>query len=426
MTYQIPACPLQKANQDVSKTPSPHTAKYAPLKVLLATPTFPPFKDGVAQAAIMQARALAAEGFEVNVATEPHPDRALLAEEPDIKIREFAIHGSPHSRNPYCGDTDAYIRYLRSTTCDVIVFHSYAWPLYLASPILEQLHARKVLTSHGYGALVWTPVRTFPFGLVSLLRSFLKSMQMLRWYKCLDRVVFLSTKIDRGAFYDHFLARFLRHAGIRFISNGVEVPDISVAQPAHNFLSAHGIPRAAHLFLCVANYSWRKDQGFAVRAFREAAIPDSILIFIGSEFNECSTAFQKADVKAHTCSHGERIVWLEKVDRENTLGAIQACDTFILSANHEAQPIALLEAMSYGKPWIARAAGCIDRMEGGLCVESVRSMAEGMRRLAGDSGLRARLGATGRLAVENNYNYTRYGHSYGKLLRELSTLRTVK
>ena len=374
----------------------------------------------------MQARAFAAEGFEVNVATEPHPDRALLAEEPEIKVREFAIYGSPHFRNPYCGDTDAYILYLRSTPCDVIVFHSYSWPLYLASPILEQLHARKVLTSHGYGALVWTPVRTCPFGLGSLLWSFLKSMQMLKWYKCLDRVVFLNTKIDRSAFYDHFLARFLRHTGIRFIPNGVEVPDISVAQPAQKFLNAHGIPRAAHLFLCVANYSWRKDQGFAVRAFREAAIPDSILIFIGSQFNECSTAFQKADAKAHTCSRGERIVWLEKIDRENTLGAIQACDTFVLSANHEAQPIALLEAMSYGKPWIARAAGCIDRMEGGLCVKSVRSMADAMRALASGSELRSRLGATGRLAVEINYNYTRYGHSYRSLLKELSTLRTVK
>lgn len=422
----MPACPLQKANRNVSKTLSQHSAKNPPLKVLLATPTFPPFKDGVAQAAIMQARALAAEGFEVNVATEPHPDRALLAEEPEIKVREFAIYGSPHFRNPYCGDIDAYVLYLRSTPCDVIVFHSYSWPLYLASPILQQLRARKVLTSHGYGALVWTPVRTFPFGLGSLLWSFLKSMQMLRWYKYLDRVVFLSAKIDKGAFYDHFLARFLRHTGIRFIPNGVEVPDISVARPTQNFLNAHGIPPAAHLFLCVANYSWRKDQGFAVRAFREAAIPDSILIFIGSEFNECSAAFQKADAKAHTCSHGERIVWLEKVDRENTLGAIQACDTFILSANHEAQPIALLEAMSYGKPWIARAAGCIDRMEGGLCVKSVRSMAEAMRGLARDSEWRSRLGATGRLAVENNYNYTRYGDSYCSLLRELSTMRTVK
>jgi 1,2-diacylglycerol 3-alpha-glucosyltransferase len=403
------------------------TSQFAPrMRVLLATPTFPPFKDGVAHAAAMQAHAFAADGFEVDVATEPHADRQPEADESPVKVREFSILGSPHFRNPYHGDTKSYVRFLRSTPWDCIVFHSYSWPLYLAAPVLEHLHCRKVLTSHGYGALLWTPVGRFPFGLGSWLLSVAQSMAMLKWYKRLDRVVFLSPKIDGRAFYDHFLAKICRHKGIRIIPNGVDCPKLHSDQFAQSFLDRYGISGANHLFLSVANYSWRKDQGFAVRAFREAAIPDSILVFIGSEFNECSAAFQESDAKAHTCSHGGRIVWLQKVDRENTLGAIQACDTFVLSANHEAQPIALLEAMSYGKPWIARTAGCIDLMAGGLCVKSVRSMAEAMRRLASSSQLRSQLGATGRLAVENNYNYTQYGHSYRSLLRELSTLRPVK
>jgi len=370
----------------------------------------------------MQARAFAAKGFNVTVATEPHPDRAPLAEEPGIKVREFAIQGSPHFRNPYRGDAKAYIHYLRSTPCDVIVFHSYSWPLYLASPILKQLRARKVLTSHGFGALVWTPARTFPFGFGSLFWSFLKSIQMLRWYKTLDRVVFLSTKVDTRAFYDHFLARFCRHKGIRIIPNGVELPDIACDHAAQNFLNAHGIPRAAHLFLSVANYSWRKDQGFAVRAFRKAAVPDSSLIFIGSEFNACSAAFQKADIYAGAKTAPGRIFWLEKVSRDHTFGALQACDAFILSANQEAQPIALLEAMSFAKPWIARAAGCIDLMEGGLCVKSVYEMAQSMRSLAGSPELRKKLGSVGRQAVQNSYQSARFGDSYCRLISEVSSI----
>ena len=402
-------------------------SQFAPrMKVLLATPTFPPFKDGVSQAAAMQAHAFAADGFEVDVATEPHADRQPAADESPVKIREFSILGSPHFRNPYYGDTKSYVRFLRSTPWDVIVFHSYSWPLYLAAPVLRQIRARKVLASHGYGALVWTPVRRFPFGVGSLLWSFVRSMEMLKWYKNIDRVVFLSPKVDGRAFYDHFLAKLCGHKGITVIPNGVDIPDNHSGLLARNFLDLYGIPHKKHLFLSVANYSWRKDQGFAVRAFREAAIPDSILVFIGSEFNECSAAFQKADTKARTCSNGESVVWLEKVDRENTLGAVQACDTFILSANHEAHPIALLEAMSYGKPWIARAAGCIDRMEGGLCVKSVQRMAEAMRTLAGNSELRRRLGDRGRLAVESSYNSARYGRSYCNLMRELSASRPVK
>lgn len=396
------------------------------MRVLIATPTFPPFKDGVAQAAAMQARAFAAEGFKVEIATEPHPERHFVAEDSKIKVREFFISGSPHFRDPYHGDTNAYVQYLRSTPWDTVVFHSYSWPLYLAAPNLSYLHGRKVLVSHGYGALLWTPVPRFPFGLGSWFWSFAQSIAMLRWYKHLDRVVFLSPKIDGRAFYDHFLAKICRHKGIEIIPNGVDLPELHSHQPAQSFFDYYGIPWTKHLFLSVANYSWRKDQGFAVRAFRKAAIPDSILVFIGSEFNECSTAFQKADTKQLARSRGERIVWLEKVDRENTLSAVQACDVFVLSANHEAQPIALLEAMSYGRPWIARSAGCIDRMEGGLCVRSVRSMAAAMRRLASNSELRSRLGATGRLAVESNYSYARYGRSYCSLLRQLSALRSIK
>ena len=206
------------------------------MRILLATPTFPPFKDGVAQAAAMQARAFIGEGFEVEVATEPHPERSIVADDSRIKVREFSISGSPHFREPYHGDRRAYLQYLRSAPWDVVVFHSYSWPLYLAAPYLQHLHGRKVLSSHGYGALLWTPVRHFPFGLGSWLWSFAQSIAMMKWYKNLDRVVFLSPKIDGRAFYDHFLARIFRHKGIRIIPNGVDLPELHSNQLARSFL----------------------------------------------------------------------------------------------------------------------------------------------------------------------------------------------
>lgn len=396
------------------------------MKILLATPTFPPFKDGVAQAAYTQARAFADEGHTVHVATEPHGDRQAKLGVDGICVREFRVVGSPHFRDPYRGETAEYIQYLHAESWDVIVFHSYSWPLYLAAPSLKQIHGGKILTSHGYGALVWTPVRRFPFGLSSLLWSFARSIQMLRWYNHLDRVVFLDSKADARAFYDHLLAKLCRHDGILIIPNGVPLPGGHSDLPAQNFLECYGIARTKHLFLCVANYSWRKDQGFALRAFREAAIPDSTLVFIGSEFNECSAAFQKADANSSSLGPSGTVRWLEKVSREQTLGAIQACDAFILSANHEAQPIALLEAMSYAKPWVARDAGCIDRMEGGLCVKSVRAMAEAMRSLASNPELRSRVGATGKAAVEQHYRSTQYREAYLKLLQDLKIAKNNK
>jgi len=393
------------------------------MRILLATPTFPPFKDGVSEAASAQANAFAAAGFDVYVATEPHAGRLAHSNHPRITIREFSISGSPHFRYPFQGETSLYRDYLNSKRWDIIVFHSYAWPLYLAADYLSQIQSRTILTSHGYGALVWTPARKFPFGLGTLFWSVIKSMSMLRWYKYLDRVVFLDSKIDSASFYDHFLARVVRHTGIRIIPNGVASPISDADRLARSFLDRYRISATKPLFLCVANYSWRKDQGFAARAFRQADIPGSTLIFIGSEFNECSDAFRKADYKASTHLQGGNIVWLEKVTREHTLGALQACDAFVLSANHEAQPIVLLEAMSYGKPWIARKAGCIDRLEGGLCVRSVDAMAESMRKITMDGEQRSRLAEDGRQAAKARYSLRQYGRSYCYLVKEL--LRTT-
>ncbi len=392
-----------------------------PVKILLATPTFPPFKDGVSEAAAAQAQAFAGAGFDVHVATQPHPDRLAGLANGQTVMHEFDISGSPHFRSPYHGDTTEYRGLLLSEPWDAIIFHSYSWPLYLAADLLLQIRAKKILTSHGYGALVWTPVRKFPFGLGSLAWSFTKSMAMLRWYKYLDHVVFLDTKTDTNTFYDHLLAKISRHKGIRIIPNGVDFPIADSDRLSHGFLGRYRIPRTSCLFLCVANYSWRKDQEFAAKAFRQAAITGSTLVFIGSEFNECSEAFQRADAVRSFGPQAGNIIWLERVNRADTLGALKACDGFVLSAKQEAQPIVLLEAMSYAKPWIAREAGCIDRMEGGLCVSSTYEMAKAMRQMARDTALRSSLGAQGRCAVQTRYNVSQYGISYVELLKERST-----
>jgi hypothetical protein len=60
------------------------------------------------------------------------------------------------------------------------------------------------------------------------------------------------------------------------------------------FRQKNGIPAKAIFFLCLANYCARKDQGYAVRAFHHAAIPNSHLAFIGSELNELLQFFSSS------------------------------------------------------------------------------------------------------------------------------------
>jgi glycosyltransferase involved in cell wall biosynthesis len=140
---------------------------------------------------------------------------------------------------------------------------------------------------------------------------------MLAWIRKIDRCVFLSPHADLLAFYDHWLAKRARHPGITIIPNGVDLPD---NQPSFStFRRKHGIPAKAIFFLCVANYCTRKDQGYAVRAFRHAAIPNSHLVFIGSEFNESSNFFQQQDAKIAASSPPGTVHWLDNF----TLGNIR-------------------------------------------------------------------------------------------------------
>ncbi len=388
------------------------------MKILIASFSFPPSKDGVSEACATMAMGFVAKGWDVEVTALPTmPPRISLVWQ-SVTIHEISINGTGSPRHPYRGDIAAYRDLVRTGDWDVILFQTSAWPLMVVIDLLPKIRAKTVLVSHGYAPLQWIRSNQFPYGLPTWLWDVFQSFKMPFWLKRIDRTVFLSDRADFHGFYDHMLAKLARHPERRVIPNGVDPEDRG--KDPEGFRQRLGIADKAVMFLCVANYSRRKDQGYAARSFRQAAIPDAVMVFIGSDFNEFSVTFQAEDEKWHRQSRREKILWLEKQDRQTTLDALAAADVFVLSANHEAQPIALLEAMREGKPWIARKAGCIPEIPGGLCINSESEMAREMKRISGDQGLRSALGREGRLAVETEFNVHLYVKSYCALLSELA------
>jgi len=387
------------------------------MKILIATFTFPPNKDGVAEAAAATATAFLSQGWKVEIATEPTNPARSSSIWNGAHIYEFAIHGSPYFRHPFGGQTSDYKEFLLAGDWDVILFEGYSWPLYCAVSLLDRMTAKKIVAGHNYGALQWIPVSSFPYGLGVWADAVWRSFVMLTWIRKIDRWVFLSPHADLLAFYDHWLAKRARHPGITVIPNGVDMPDNLLSSSA--FRHKHGIPAKAIFFLCIANYCDRKDQGYAVRAFRHAEIPNSHLVFIGSEFNASSNLFQQQDVKIAASSPPGTVHWLEKISRSETLDALSDCDVVVLSANQEALPFVLLEAMAYQKAWVARRAGCIQRLPGGICVHSEKQMAKAMQLLASQPDQKKRLGLEGRISVENHFSRKQYAKRYCDLVRDV-------
>ena len=388
------------------------------MKILISTFSFQPNKDGVAEAASMMAAGFLERGWEVDVATSTTTSPRSELVWHGARIHQFSVTGTGHPKFPFRGDVSQYRAFLESGEWDVVVFHAYAWTLYLALGNLAKIRGRKILVSHGYNILRWVRFPKFPWGLGSCALALGQAARMCMWLSRLNRVVYLSEYADLHAFFDHSIAKRLGYRGRRVIPNGVNLEERATA-PA-SFRDALGIMPDQIVFLCVANFNSIKNQGFAARSFRLAAIPGSILVFIGSEFNEFSQRFQTDDAVNCPGEHPGKIVWLEKQDRVATLNAFAACDAFVLSSESEAQPIALLEAMREGKPWIASRVGCIPEMPGGICITSESAMSAAMKTLAADPTLRESLGREGAAAITKTYNSKAYQQAYCQIIEELA------
>jgi glycosyltransferase involved in cell wall biosynthesis len=387
------------------------------MKILIAACTFPPHKDGVSEAAAVMAKGFLDAGWKVDVATSPvMPDRDPTSWH-GAHIHEFKIQGSGRFNHPYGGDVAEYRDFLANGDWDVVIFHAYVWSILVPVDMLDRIKAKKILVSHGYNALQWIRSPKFPWGLWVWAYSVMQAIKMAFWLRRIDRAVYLSNRADLRGFFDHWIAKSTRYQGRRVIPNGIN-PDERGTNP-ESFRLEHGIDSEQTMFLCVANYSRRKDQGFAARSFRAARMPNAVLVFIGSEFNHDYARFKAEDDSLTDSAKIGRIIWLEGQSREKTLNAFAACDAFVLSADHEAQPIALLEAMRESKPWIARESGCISEMPGGIFIKTEAEMTAEMQQLTADKDLRETLGEAGRNAIETVYKREKYEESYLRLVQDL-------
>jgi glycosyltransferase involved in cell wall biosynthesis len=95
----------------------------------------------------------------------------------------------------------------------------------------------------------------------------------------------------------------------------------------------------------------------------------------------------------------ERVAWIGWLDAEAKARQLSSCDVFVMPSLSEGMPIALLEAMSYGRAIVASDVGGIpDVVTAGeqaiLVPPGDRdALVEALARTAGDAALRERLGA---------------------------------
>jgi glycosyltransferase involved in cell wall biosynthesis len=199
------------------------------------------------------------------------------------------------------------------------------------------------------------------------------------------------------------------------IANGVEIPSVAASRTA--LREALGLPTDAVAALLVATLrpeKRAKDFVTAVSAARRTN-PDIIGMV-------CGDGPERAAVDA--AAAGERGIRVLG-HRDDVSALMKAADIFVLASEHEAVPMAILEAMASGLPVVATSVGDIPAVvtdgESGWLVEpgDVDAMASRLVDLAADRDLRAGMGAVGERRWRDGWDATRMVDGYAGFLAGL-------
>lgn len=388
------------------------------MRIGICSFTYYPNEDGTSRACQNMVRALVESNHSVTIMTlDPQIN---ISEYPQgVTIKRFNIHGGPLPRYQYKGEINEFIATLKKSSFDLIIFNGYNLFDVIAD-ILNQFKIPVILVSHGYSPLLWVPTNKFPFGLFSLFCRVIRALRFPVWVRKLKKIIFLSSKADLVSFFDVFLAKIFNAKNIDILPNCVD--DLSSIQNNLSFRNKFGIQASSILFLCVANYSRRKNQELALAAYRKANLSNSVLVFIGSAFNDYAHHCIELDNILKKSYADGRVIFLERVSRELTTSAIKEADCCVLSATQEAQPIFLLESMSASVPWIALDAGCIKELEGGKCVKNIHQMIEAMQLFYAEKKLRIIYGNKGKSDQINKYSYEIYKKKLIDIVDKLASI----
>ena len=373
------------------------------MKILIATFTYSPALDGVAMASSTLAGILSHAGHEIVIATEGESDTVpRLDTGSGALIYEFDISGTLASREGYQGDTERFRDFLRQCRPDIVFFQCWHhWYVDLAMPMKNDIGFKTVMISHGYIHHMierpWNP----PFG----IRRWLKRRRIVndlpRQMRELDHMVFLSGKGDYKRFFDVRLAKKLGIKNISVIPNAVSTTQ---AVDGDSFRKKYDLENKT-LFLYPANYCIRKNQDLALRVFAASATPNSCLVFVGSRLGSYGSMLKKSWDKLKGATIGLDVRFLEGIPRQEILDAFNACDAVLLTAHAETQPIVLLEAMAFGKPFISKNVGCVGDLHGGMIADSFKGLSRAVREFCVDPSLRHKLGQLGLMQYDRDFAY---------------------
>ena len=362
------------------------------MKILHTAQDYAPNICGVQEVVQRISEGLANRGHQVTIATTHNPERDFEVQN-GVNIEQFDIRGR-WSRGGYRGETKKYQQFIRSFDCDVMMnYAAQQWASDLVYPLLKQLPVKKVFVPCGYSTLYDWKWKPYYWRLPRILRRY-------------DHIIYHSDNYQDKEFgYKHGI----KHYSV--IANGAS--DEEFLRPKNGFRSKYDIT-TSRVFLCVASYSSGKNQEMVLRAYLQAKVPDSTLVFIGPECNDYSN-----NLKELTAKQNKFVRFLEHIPRQMVTAAYHEADLFVFGSLVECFPLVIVEAMASATPFISTGVGSIPQLPGGVVISTVEEMSGTIRRLADKGPEWQQLAKAGRQAWEEKYRWDRIVDQYEALYLEL-------
>lgn len=364
------------------------------MRILVTSPTYPPFNSGLGNAAAQQAACLSRAGHNVVVATAG--EQRAATEVAGIRVETFVVSGADSWLNPIRGEIDDYTRFLRDNAWDVVLLNAWQnWATDLALRELEAIPGRKFVYSHC--------VSTNLYYATQPLRSILRYLAWRPYWwrlpkvmKRLDGVLFLAGGGVDSRFDDLRLAR--RHdVPLKIVPN-------CLSPAATAVLAQDAVPLPARdRLMAVGSYHWSKGFDFVLRAYAASNARHRYPLHLyGQAHSGYSDTLRT--LARRLGLDDESVVFHEGVSGDGLLAAYTR-SRLILSGSHtECQPLVLLDASAAGTPFVARATGCIGSLPSGIAVSSWQQMASMMDAVIDESAAWQMLSDAGRQAAAETYH----------------------
>lgn len=387
------------------------------MRALHVIPSLSPSQGGPSFALPAMARALAAQGVEVDVATtdDDGPGKRLagVAHGQAVIKEGFRVFYFPKQTEFYKVSLPLR-RWLRAHVREYDVVH------------VHTVFSFATLAAGRAAARARVPFIVRPLGVLN--RWGMENRR--RWLKSLSFQLLDKPVLDKAAAL-HFTSEQERDEaaalGIQarpvVLPLGIDLGAFGRLPLADAFRDAFPMSRGRQVVLFLSRLDPKKNVEGLLEAFARLS-SDVVLAVAGAGEPAYESALKQ---KSADLGLTGRVAWTGRIEGDLKLSAMAAASVFVLPSHSENFGIALLEAMAAGLPCVSTlgvALAAESEAVVKVAVDDTAALAREMARLLADAGERARLGAAVRREALDKYSMDTMGGALRALYEEVRHAKT--